>query len=70
MFIYKEILREILTKGPGLNTYIIFSRISKEEIKIFPKSSFLPVLIFSLGPSSYLKERYPLEPGSINRILL
>jgi hypothetical protein len=66
MSIYKEILREALIKGPGLNIYIIFSQISKKEIKIFPKGSFPPVLIFPLELSSYLKKRYFLEPGSAN----
>jgi hypothetical protein len=66
MSIYKEILREALTKGPGLNTYIISSRIPKKEIKTFSKDSFLLVLIFPLGFSSYLKKRYSLKSGSIN----
>ena len=66
MSIYKEILRQILTKGPGLNAYIILFQTPKKEIKTSPKGSFLPVLIFFLGLSSYLKKRYFLEPGSIN----
>jgi hypothetical protein len=66
MFIYKEILREVPTKGPGLNIYIILSRISKEEIKIFPKGSFLLVLISFLEFSSYLKKKYSLKPGFAN----
>jgi hypothetical protein len=57
MSVYKEILREILTKGPGLNTCIISSWTSKKEIKTFSKSSFFPVLIFSLEFSNYLKKK-------------
>jgi hypothetical protein len=66
MSIYKEILQEVLTKSPRLNTYIISSRIPKKEIKTSPKGSFFLVLIFSLEFSSYLKKRYSLEPGSAN----
>ena len=70
MSVRKEILREAFIKGPGLNACIIPSRIPKEEIKTSFKGSFLLVLIFPLGLSSYLKKRYSLKPGSVNRTLL
>ena len=70
MSVRKEISREVPTKGPGLNVYIIPSRTPKKEIKTFSKGFFSPVPISLLEFSSYLKERYSLKSGSINRILL
>ena len=63
-------MREVLTKGPGLNIYIILSLIPKEETKISGETTSFPVPVLTLGPSSYLKERYSLELDFANRMLL
>jgi hypothetical protein len=45
---------------------MILPLILKENIKILLEYYFLLVLVLSLRPLSYLKERYFLKPSSIN----
>jgi hypothetical protein len=70
MSVYKEILQEALTKGPGLNIYIILFLIPKEEIKILGEITSFLVPVLTSGPSSYLKKRYSLKLDFANRMPL